>query len=113
MFAGLQVENNYAHHQHHSKRHRHTSSANTNRDNSFFADSTIDEEEYVIDEEEPDEDTDNITSAKYKLQARSHATHAYPAYPAILNYLCKSFKATPSVCIPASDKYILQGVLRI
>jgi hypothetical protein len=113
MFAGLQSENNYAHYQHHNKHHRHSNATNTYRDNSFWADSNIEAEEYIIDDEDQDEDTDNIQSAKYKLLARSHATHAYPPYPSILNYLCSHFKAVPSICIPASDKYLIQGVLRI
>ena len=113
MFAGFQNAGNYPQHQQHHKHNRHSSSANTSRDNSFFADSNIEAEEYLIDEENEDEDADNIAAAKYRLMARSHATHAYPAYPAILNYLCKSYKAIPSVCLPASDKNILQGVLRI
>jgi hypothetical protein len=113
VFASLQSENNYANHQQHNKHHRRSNSANTNRGNSFFADSNIEAEEYVIDDEDQDEDTDNVSSAKYKLMARSHATHSYPYYPSILNYLCNCYKVVPSFCIPASDKYILQSVLRI
>jgi hypothetical protein len=113
MFANLQSGNNDAHHQHHSKHHRHSNTANISRDNSFFADSNIEAEEYLIDDEDQDEDTDNISSAKYKLLARSHATPSYPSYTSILNYLCNCYKAAPSFCVPVSDKYILQGVLRI
>jgi hypothetical protein len=71
------------------------------------------EKEYLISDDVEDEDTNNCPAQKYRLLARSHATHAYPSYPSILNYLCNCFKVAPSLCIPASDKYILQGVLRI
>lgn len=71
------------------------------------------EKEYFINDEVEDEDTHNCSAQKYRLIARSHATHAYPSYPSILNYLCNCYKATPSFCPPASDKCILQSVLRI
>lgn len=115
MFAALQQQgNNCTQHQHRGKHHHHSNSANTNRDNSFFADSNTEaEEEYVADDDDHDQDTNNISAVKFRLQARSHATHAYPAYPDILNYLCLHYKAAPAVYLPASDKIIFQGVFRI
>lgn len=71
------------------------------------------ETEYFISDDVEDEDVNNFSAQKYKLMARSHATHAYPSYPSILNYLCNSFKAPVSFCGPVAHKYILQGVLRI
>jgi len=69
--------------------------------------------EYVLDETDNEDDNKNVAAEKYREMATSHATHTYPPYPSILNYLRRSFKATPSVFLPATNKYIEQGVLRI
>lgn len=114
MFAGLQANgSSYVHHPPHPGCSRHSNYTHTSQDYSLLADPNLETEpEFAIGDDE-DDDERNIAAEKFRLLARSHATHAYPAYPAILNYLCNCYKATPPVCIPASDKYILQGVLRI
>ena len=111
MFANLQSGNSNAYTQYHGQ-NRHSNIAHTSRDYSSLDTIPEQETEYVIDDSEEDDDN-NIAAEKYKLLARSHATHAYPSYPSILDYHCNCYKATPSACIPTSDKYILQGVLRI
>lgn len=114
MFPFLQYGQNGNGHVHHSCKHNHGYSNRTGQDYADVADNKPDwESEYVIDDDEEDEDDKNIAAEKYRKITASHATHAYPSYASILNYLCNSFKAAPSVCLPASDKYILQGVLRI
>lgn len=88
--------------------------AHTTPDYSVADDLNIDAApEYVIGDDEEDDNTNNIQAEKYRLMMAGHATHAYPSYADILNYSCNCYKAIPPVCIPASDKYILQGVLRI
>ena len=105
------AENSYSQYPHghrlHQCRYTHNSS-----DFSSVADTDA-SAEYLLDSDDEDEDHKNIAADKFRQMATSHATHAYPSYPSILNYLCKSFKASPSVCLPATDLYIDQGVLRI
>lgn len=113
MFAGLQANGNSSFHAPHPGCSRHSSYTHSSQDFSLIADPNLESEPDLVSDDDDEDDNNNISAEKYRLLARSHATHAYPAYPAILNYLCNSYKATPSVCIPASDKYILQGVLRI
>jgi hypothetical protein len=113
MFAGLQQNGNGYVHTQHQGGNRHSNFAHASHGYSSLADTNLESgPEYVIDDNE-DEDNNNIPAEKYRLLAGSHATHAYPSYPSILNYHCNCYKATPSACIPTSDKYILQGVLRI
>ncbi len=114
MLAGFQANgSSYAYHPPHPGCSRHSNYTHNNQDNSLLADPNLEAEPDIVLDEDDDEDNHNVAAEKFRLLARSHATHAYPAYPAILNYLCNCYKVTPSVCIPATDKYILQGVLRI
>ena len=112
MLTALQhKESNHAQFAHgHKSQHSHYKRASYN--NASINDNTL-SSEYVVEDVDEDDEHKNIAADKFRQMACSHATHAYPSYSNILNYLCKSFKATPSVCLPAMDLYISQGVLRI
>jgi hypothetical protein len=113
MFAHGLYRNSNTTHTHQPVKHHHNRFTNNGQDFSAIADPTLDTEtEYAVDNDE-DDDAHNFMAEKFRLMARSHATHAYPAYPSILDYFRNSFNAAPSFCGQVSHKYILQGVLRI
>lgn len=113
MFGNGLYRNSKTTHAHQPVKHHHNRFANNGQDFSAIADPNVDtESEFVADNDE-DDDAHNFAAEKFRLMARSHATHAYPSYPSILDYLRNSYNAAPSFCGQVSQIYILQGVLRI
>lgn len=69
--------------------------------------------EYLISDDVEDEDTNDFSSPKDRLPARSHAVYSCPVYPAVLKYHRKYYKAPPSFFGQISDKCILHSVFRL
>jgi hypothetical protein len=99
----------------HVDKKEHFSSIDPSQDSPVIKniDSGIEAEYLISDDDVEEEDANDFSAPKYRLPVRNHPIHDYPSYPSILNYLCNCFKVTPSFFGQISDKYILQGVLRI
>jgi hypothetical protein len=68
------------------------------------------EKEYFISDDAEEEDASNFVAGKARISSRHYSPLSYRS---ILNYLHNCFSAPPFFYNRVSDKYILQGVLRI